>query len=47
MKVVVTSSKRTRAPKRMVTFSTEIITLQFYRRTGISQQIKEWMIGGA
>jgi hypothetical protein len=30
-----------------VTFSTEIITLQFYRRRGGSHQIKEWMIGGA
>src|SRR5882757_9741566 len=47
MKVVVTSSKRTRAPKRIVTFSTEIITLQFYRRCGDSQQIKESMLGGA
>src|ERR1700757_807505 len=41
MKVVVTSSKRTREPKRIVTFSTAIITLQFYRRSGQARKAIE------
>src|SRR5215472_15155970 len=46
IKVVVTSSNKTRPPKRIVTFSTEIITLQFYRETAHTHQIKHLMLGG-
>src|SRR5262252_308653 len=45
IKVVVTSSNKTRPPKRIVTFSTEIITLQFYRETAHTHQIKHLMLG--